>query len=244
MIWAVVFGQRDGFAAEFEFAVGDSENIERISAHIEEYVGPVKTVFHEVISDLVHVDVHIVAPSPERDFYTLVTSGMSDRAMTPPPEYPDLKYAELMICLPSDWPMGEEAWKADENYWPVRMLKFLARFPHEYRTWLWAMHTLPHGDPPQPFAANTGMCGIILLPPVTVRPEFQELQVAGGKTIHFHALVPLHADEMDLKLKQGAEALFDGFNRDGISEILEPGRPSTLAQPPAPRRKGWWPFGS
>ena len=65
---------------EFEFAIGDSENIDRITEHIEAHVGPVATVFHEVISDLVHVDIHIVEPRPARNCYTLVTSGMSDRA--------------------------------------------------------------------------------------------------------------------------------------------------------------------
>lgn len=231
---------------EFEPALGDSENIEEITRHIEEYIGPVKTVFHELISDIVHIDVHIVAPTPERNHYTLVTSGMSDKAMTPPAEYPDLKYSELMICLPPDWPMSSEEWKEHKNYWPVHMLKFLARFPHEYKTWLWSMHTLPHGDPPQPFAPDTNLCGMILLPPVTVRSEFQELKISDEKTIYFHALVPLHADEMDLKLKRGAEALFDGFNRNGVSELLKPGRPSSITPEPdsEQKKKGWWPFGS
>lgn len=219
---------------EFELAAGDSENIERISAHIEECVGPVASVYHELISDLVHIDVHMVAPTPERDFYTLVTSGMSDRAMHVPEGLEDYRYCELMIALPADWPMDQEAWKDDANYWPVRMLKYLARFPHEYETWLWAMHTIPNGDPPEPFAVNTQLSGVILLPPLTVRPEFHQLVVDDAKTIHFHAIIPLHANEMDLKLKKGAEALFDGFDRDGVSELLNAGRGSTL------RPKRWW----
>ncbi|MEO1370220.1 MAG: suppressor of fused domain protein, partial [Acidobacteriota bacterium] len=48
------------------------------------------------------------------------------------------------------------------------------------------------------------------------------------RTVHFHALVPLHQDEVDLKLEKGAEALFDGFDRDGVSELLDPGRPSSV----------------
>jgi hypothetical protein len=78
---------------EFEFAVGDSENIEKISEHIERYVGPIATVYHEIISDLVHIDIHIIEPTPERPCYTLVTSGMSDIAMNCPEQYPDLKYS-------------------------------------------------------------------------------------------------------------------------------------------------------
>lgn len=213
---------------DFELAFGDCEHIEQISAHIETHVGPVASVYHELVSDLVHVDVHIVKPTPDRNFYTLVTSGMSERPMSPPEEYNEFRYSELMICLPPTWPMGQSDWKIQENYWPVGLLKRLCRFPHEYEAWLWSMHTLPNGDPPEPYASNTEMTGVILLPPMTTGNEFWELNINSKKTIHFHAVVPLHSDEMDLKLKKGAEALFDGFDRDGLSELLDPERRSTV----------------
>ena len=60
---------------EFQLAIGDEDSIERISAHIEEHIGPVAGVFHELISDLVHIDVHMVAPTDERPYHTLFTSG-------------------------------------------------------------------------------------------------------------------------------------------------------------------------
>lgn len=224
---------------DFEFAVGDSENIEKISEHIERHVGPVATVFHEVVSDLVHIDVHIVEPTDARPCYTLVTSGMSDIAMASPEDYPDCKYSELLICLPPDWEMGQDAWKDEKNYWPIRMLKFLSRFPHEYQTWLWALHTIPNGNPPEPFAPNTQMSGVILLPPITIAGEFQELVIDENKTIHFHAVIPLYDDEMDLKLKAGAEALFDGFEKHGVSELLNPSRSSVVEK----KKKSWFSFG-
>ena len=223
---------------EFEFAVGDSENIEKISEHIERYVGPIATVYHEIISDLVHIDVHIVEPTAERPCYTLVTSGMSDIAMNCPEQYPDLNYSEMLICLPPNWNMNQDSWKAEENYWPIRMLKFLSRFPHEYQTWLWVMHTIPNCDPPAPFARNTAMSGVIILPPVTIAEGFHELVIDENKTIHFHAVIPLHTDEMELKLREGAEALFDSFEKHGITELLNPARPSVIE-----KKKSWFPFG-
>lgn len=220
---------------DFELALGDSDNIEQISDHIEAHVGPVNNVFHELISDLVHIDVHIVHPTAERPYYTLVTSGMSDRPMAAPEGHEDKRFAELMICLPPDWPMTQEAWKQREDaYWPIYMLKFLARFPHEYQTWIWSTHTIPNGDPPEPFAANTQLCCTMLLPPVTIGEGFHELRINDEKTIHFLALVPITRDEMDLKLKRGAEALFDAFDRQNISEVLNPTRKSSI------RKKPWW----
>lgn len=60
------------------------EFIQEISAHIEKHLGPVETVFHEVVSDTVHIDVHIVKPTVKFPFVRLVTSGMSDLPMTTP----------------------------------------------------------------------------------------------------------------------------------------------------------------
>lgn len=221
---------------EYTPATGDNESIDLISDHIEKHIGPIEYVFHEIVSDLVHIDVHIVKPSPTRNYYTLVTSGMSDLAMSPPDNYKELAFSELMISLPPDWLLTEESLENESNYWPIRTLKMLARFPHEYQTWLWALHTIPNGDPAEPYAANTEMTGIIILPPTLVPDEFHELKTP-SKTIHFHSLVPLHTNEMEHKLEHGAESLFDGFDRDGVSELLNPRRPSVI------KKKSWWPFG-
>ena len=37
------------------------------------------SVFHELVSDIVHIDVNIIPPDNGRDYYVLWTSGMSDR---------------------------------------------------------------------------------------------------------------------------------------------------------------------
>jgi predicted Zn finger-like uncharacterized protein len=117
---------------EFELAVGNEKHIEAISAHIERYIGDVDMVFHEIISDLVHIDIHWVQPTSDRPTHTLITSGMSDLPMTVPDECLDLQFAELMVTLPADWQISEEAFEDENWYWPVRLLKMLARLPHEY----------------------------------------------------------------------------------------------------------------
>ena len=38
--------------------------------------------------------------------------------------------------------------------------------------------------------------------------------------IHFHSILPLYKEEMDLKLKKGAEELFDRFDANQVSELL------------------------
>ena len=85
---------------EFEPAFGDPRAIEAISRHVGRYVGKVAHVFHEIVSDLVHVDVHLVPPQPNGDFVTLVTSGMSDRPMTLPADH-CREHLRARCCVPS-----------------------------------------------------------------------------------------------------------------------------------------------
>jgi hypothetical protein len=169
---------------------------------------------------MIHVDVHVVNPTPEKNYYTLVTSGMSDRAMTPHADEAEFKYAELMICLPPDWP------REDENHqWPVDLLKFLARMPHEYETWLAENHSMPNGDPPEKLP-GTGMDSFLIATPRTAPEAFGKLDVNAGKTVYFWAVIPLYPEEMKLKLKDG-EQLIELLNKHNVTELLDPKRKNT-----------------
>ena len=88
----------------FEPDFGDPETIEAVSAHVERHLGRIGVVFHEIVSDLVHIDLLHVPPTRERPFHTLVTCGMSTRPMNVPEDAEELRYAELMLSLPPDWP--------------------------------------------------------------------------------------------------------------------------------------------
>jgi len=219
---------------QFEMAIGDSENIERISEHIERYCGPIAGVMHELVSDLVHIDIHCVAPTKERPHHTLVTSGMSDRPMAAPEQVAECQYGELMLSLPPSWPLDDKSLEDGRNYWPIYLLKMLARFPHKFNTWLWWGHTMPNGDPAEPYADNTQLCCALLLSPVRTEEGFETLEISTDKTIHFFSIVPLYQAELDLKLEKGAEALCELFEKHIVTELLDPKRPNVC------KKKGWW----
>ena len=206
--------------------------IEEISRHIEAHVGPVETVFHELVSDTVHIDVHFVKATTAFPYHRLVTSGMSDLPMATPdvPDIPDR--LELMITLPGSWRLDQEAFQIEDErwYWPVRLLKFLARLPHKYDTWLGWGHTVPHGDPATPYAPTTALCGAILLPSVTVPEAFHQLETADGERIAFLAVVPLYQAEMDLKLREGSDELLKRFGKKDVSDIVDLQRPDVAAR--------------
>lgn len=65
-------------------------------------------VIHELMSEKVHIDLHIIAPDENRPFYVVFTTGMSDLPMTMGEDVPwDLRKtherAELFCLLPPDW---------------------------------------------------------------------------------------------------------------------------------------------
>jgi len=201
--------------------------IEALDAHLTKHLGDPGTVFHELVSDRVHVDVFSSPPTEDLPFHTLVTCGMSELPMKAPDDYPEGRFAELILRLPPEWPLTDSAFEDEANYWPIRMLKQLARLPHEYDTWLWFAHTVPNGDPPEPWAPNTTMSGVVLLPPLWGPDGIEEL-TAGDRQITLLGAVPLHHDEMELKLEKGADELVDLLDAAEASELLDPARPSVV----------------
>ena len=113
-----------------------------------------ENVFHELVSPDIHVDICVVPPSEARDYYTLVTMGMGAHRMNVPEELAEYKLerAELAIALPPDWKLDEESLKDERWYWPIGLLKVLARLPISGDTWLGFGHTM---DKQSPFAENT-----------------------------------------------------------------------------------------
>lgn len=207
----------------------DPALIELISGHIERHIGPVAFVLHEQDSEAVHLDVHCVAPTPERNIWTLVTSGMSQLPMVVPDDMPAPMFLELMCFLPPHWPVNANAIHNESDYWPIRWLRLLARFPHRYRTWLGYGHTIPNGDPPEPFAPNTKFCGMLLAPPLSVNAEFLKIERPYDRDIAFLAMQPLYYDEMAYKLSQGTDALLDRFDESQIDDIIDVNRPSAMS---------------
>jgi hypothetical protein len=219
--------------AEPEYALGDDALIDAVTAHVEHTVGRVEDVFHELVSPTVHVDVLRVPPGPERPFHTFVTCGMSVKPMLAPD--PDQAFSELMLALPPGWPVTQQQWEDERAYWPIRLLKFLARLPHEYDTWLGNGHTVPNDDPARPYAKGTELCGAIVAAPQLPPEAFRVLERPEG-AIRFHSVIPLHRAEMDCKLRDGADALYDRLAAGGVTELLDPGRPSVVGE--QRRRRG------
>jgi hypothetical protein len=212
---------RHSEAAPYEGPKGE-ECIEQISDHIEAHLGQVEAVFHEIVSDTVHIDVHFVKATEAFPFVRLVTSGMSDLPMSVPEDSDVPKFVELLMTLPWNWKLDQDSLSDEHWYWPIRLMKGLARLPHKHKTWLGWGHTVPNGDPAEPYASSTKFCGTILLPSVTVPEGFHKLRIDQEKEITFLSIVPLYEEEMSLKLRSGSDALLSRFDKANVNDIVDP----------------------
>ncbi len=204
---------------------GTASHLEAISDHADAILGPSFQHFDEKYSPDIHVDLLHYAPNTERDFHYIVTSGMSDRAMTDDGAPVDEPFMELVIALPPHWDVSAKGFRKPAFWEPFRLLKSLARYPHRNRTFFAKTHTVALGDLP----LLAPMKAALFMPPVLV-PEFGEpLPVEQGKAIHFMAVYLLQADELELKLKDFA-ALLGLFGERLVTELYDLQRPSVLSR--------------
>lgn len=214
-------------------------HLDEVKQFLEEEIGPLAGVFHEIVSDKIHLDVLVFAPTAERDYWTFVTSGMSDLPMPVPEALGDdremFSRAELSISLPSDWFEASDNGLPDRDqmrderrYWPIRLLKWLARLPHEFDAWVWDGHSFPNYDPPTPYHETTEMDGAVLYLGFGTLAPNPVLELEDGGIIAFLTVVPVYGDEMRYKLNVGSDALLEKFDKHGVTDVLDPNRTSIM----------------
>ncbi|MDY6037601.1 MAG: suppressor of fused domain protein [Eubacterium sp.] len=192
-------------AKAMNLEVYEEDEIDMLEEYICKQYGEFENVFHEIFSPDIHVDIAIVPPNENQDYYTLITMGMGAHKMNVPEELSEynLDRAELVTYLPKDWKLDsdEEIW-----YWPLRWLKILSRLPIEQDTWLGFGHTVPSGEPVAEDVSYN--CFMLIDDASTV--------VGTDKTINFYTMLPLYEEEMHYKIDNGAEALLSLFEQKEI----------------------------
>ena len=195
----------------------EQEDWDAVEAHLERYFGPCDNVFHEIMSPDIHVDIYIMKPTPERNYYVLSTFGMGAHRMNVPEELADrkLERAEIIVTLPPDWKVTESG---EEWYWPIRWLKILARLPINEDGWLGWGHTIANPDD-APFADNTRLCGLVLTEPQGFDEDAVCCPLPGGDEVNFYQMIPLTFEEMQFKLAHDAQTLLERFTPEQLAVV-------------------------
>lgn len=93
------------------------EMLDQYDRYIIEQFGEYQEVFHEIVSLDIHLDVIIIPPTEDSNYYKLITMDMGAYKMNVPDQFRqyELERAELVIYLPPTWNIKSDK---EEDYWP------------------------------------------------------------------------------------------------------------------------------
>lgn len=204
-------------------------------AHLRRFLGDEFTLLTEKVSMGIHLDVYVFPPSDEVPYVTLVSSGMSDLAMNKPPGY-DGKHLELLIGVPAGWPgldpLDGDLLAGPANFWPMKLLKDVARIPSTYDSFVDWGHTIRDDDGAL-FAPGLPFNGAIVGPPLGYPPNIMRATTPLGD-VDYLAVFPATPEEMDFKIAihGGGDALIDRYSEARVSAVVNPQRAGVVVGPP------------
>ncbi len=190
---------------------------------IKEDYGDFQNVLHEVVSTDIHLDVALIPPQEDRDYYTLCTIGAGAYRMEIERdiriEHHLSEHSEYIMYLPSDWKLDEESLNDEANYWPIRLLNNTARLPLLTDSWFTIGHTtgteegMPYSEE---YPYNSA---ILTYPAPFVATRENKCNLSSGKTILFHHILPITQEELEFKNENGTEALLKRIFPKGCDEM-------------------------
>ena len=194
------------------------DSVEIIDQHLDNFFDSEEIlVLHEKESEIVHSDIFIVKPAEDRNFNLLLTCGLSALPMKVPDDLDHLKFAEITILLPTHWKLEYDDFADENNYWPIRTLKQLSKYPHLNNTWFGYGHTIPLDDTHK---VNHNFDSIILLGSITLSDDFTYIETE-EKEIYFYSAIPIYKEELEYKLEHGTDKLLSLFEQFDIDEIVD-----------------------
>ena len=204
----------------------DDDILGHVKKHIDQYFGTFTQILSVDGNPDLPIQIVLIPPRLEHDYYTLVTLGLSRHRMKFPEERQDekLERAELLINLPRYWKLTESGCKEDRWSWPIQMMLSIVRFAlNDPEVGLESRTTLMEGDDGIPFAENTELRGTILLWPGPLDQDAFACRLPSGEEVNFYQVIPLYREEIQFKRENGSDALLD-LCQDESLEVINPKR--------------------
>jgi hypothetical protein len=204
-----------------------------VDDHIARCFGEAATILPERLSKFINLGIHVIPPSRGRTFTTYVTSGMSDAPMKAPPGMTDWARTELVIALPGSPETHVDA--HGREHYLIDLMRSYARRPHALGTYFMLGQTLGALDEDESLGPDTEAAACLLSRPV-LSPIVDSIaafraSLSTGEWVNFLALEPIYADELELKMKRGSDALIEKLEAAQVFELYNPIRRSVA--PPA-----------
>ncbi len=180
--------------------------------YIVDKFGEVETVLQENVSWDIKVDLYIIKPTKDRNFYTVVTNGMGAHKMSIDCDDDVNEYtnAELVLYMPPTWNYKSEL---HSDTWPLFLLQNLSRVPINNLTWLGSGHTISNGES---YSDDVKYNNALLLYTSDKDGNPTGLTLSSGKYINFYMIVPLYEEECQFKIEKGLSELLNLFEKENF----------------------------
>ena len=213
-----IFKKRKKSKANQKYLYTEQE-IDEYVTFMEKNFGKRDIILPEFFSTDIQLDIIIIPPTKDNDFYKLITLGMGAFKMNVPDEKKEdeLEYAELIMYLPADWNMNSAE---DNNYWPIQIMKTIGKLPVTNHSWIGYGYTAHNDDEGSCFAENTKFNTMLLLYAYNMNHEKLELHLSSGKKINFYQMFPIYQEELDLIKKTSLEHVLGLFTEHDITPVL------------------------
>jgi len=185
-----------------------------LRGHYESCFGAAR-ILEEPDARTVRIDLSLHAPTSGRPYFTLATLGVSDRPLSVPHGAEAWRQLELVAYLPQHWRFDDEAAR-----WPLRLLRKLGRFAHEYATFFAPGHTVPNGNPIRPFVPGSQLDTALLIEASYEDPRFTQALLM-GRAPSFLNVVPITSAECELKLEHGVDALLRLAAQQHLTPVID-----------------------
>ncbi len=226
---------------EIDYAYLSIEEMDAFTSHAETYLGESRGVLHEIVSDIVHLDVLPFPPTKQRPCWTFLTMGMSALEMNVPEEIRAQNYParmELMISLPHNWIEKDRnlsTKKFSRPEWlPIGRMKSMAQYIHGHGSYFLPGHTFSWEGLEREAAPD--FPAAMVFPTVSISENFIRHRRPDGEEVIILAIWPIKKDELDFKLIQSDDALLEKLGQSGVTDVFDPDRKSVL------RKKSFWKF--
>lgn len=211
------------------------EEANQLENFVKNKFGEYTSVYHELYSPDIHLDILVVPPTNKDNYYKLITKGMGAYQMNVPNDLKDyaIDRAELVVYLPHDWDF-----KQKDNGWIISLLKVIARTPIFENGWVGYGQTFSQNvEGTIPYSTNTKFSNAILFDSNDYLDNKDELYISTKGRINFFQVVPIYREEMifaklygaenlaKILIKESEQSIVDNFRKnyckDEISRLLE-----------------------
>lgn len=190
--------------------------LEARERHYQQFFGPLdQKIMHSTDVQPVHIDIYQFAPTDDRPFWTLITSGMSNERQLEPDASGEGTSLRAEIITYAKEPQS----------WMFSVLKGLAEMPFVDNTFLHWWHTVPNG---MPMTVNPSLLtAFFFLPPYYEDVEIGNLELDGDK-VDFLWMLPITEAELNYARENGSRELELRLEEAELSHIIDERRKSVL----------------